>query len=99
MVYTVSRTAELTGVPSGTLRKWELRYGVVVPQRSPGNYRLYDDEAVRRLVVMRSLVEAGWTAQEAARHVAADVAAAEAEVTRPEEPAYECLAEPPLKGQ
>ena len=89
MVYTVGRTAELTGVPSGTLRKWEQRYGVVVPQRSPGNYRLYDDEAVRRLSVMRSLVDAGWTAQEAARHVTEDVAAAEAEVARPEEPAHE----------
>ena len=61
-VYTVGRTAELTGVPSGTLRKWEQRYGVVVPQRSAGNYRLYDDEAVRRLSVMRSLVDAGWSA-------------------------------------
>ncbi|NYE35423.1 DNA-binding transcriptional MerR regulator [Nocardioides cavernae] len=88
-MYTVGRASELTGVPSGTLRKWEQRYGVVVPQRSPGNYRLYDDEAVRRLSVMRSLVDAGWTAQEAARHVVDDVAAAEAQVERPEEPAYE----------
>lgn len=88
-MYTVGRAAELTGVPSGTLRKWEQRYGVVVPQRSPGNYRLYDDEAVRRLSVMRSLVDAGWTAQEAARHVAADVAAAEAALERPAEPDFE----------
>jgi DNA-binding transcriptional MerR regulator len=85
-VYTVGRAAELTGVPSGTLRKWEQRYGVVIPQRSPGNYRLYDDDAVRRLSVMRSLVEAGWSAQEAARHVVDDTAAAESEVPRPEEP-------------
>jgi DNA-binding transcriptional MerR regulator len=83
-VYTVGRTAELTGVSTGTLRKWEQRYGVVVPQRSPGNYRLYDDDAVRRLSVMRTLVDAGWTAQEAARHVTEDVAAAEAELPRPE---------------
>ena len=83
-MYTVGRAAQLTGVPSGTLRKWEQRYGVVVPQRSPGNYRLYDDEAVRRLTVMRSLVDAGWTAQEAARHVVDDVAAAESELTRPD---------------
>jgi DNA-binding transcriptional MerR regulator/methanogenic corrinoid protein MtbC1 len=88
-VYTVGRAAELTGVPSGTLRKWEQRYGVVVPQRSPGNYRLYDDEAVRRLSVMRSLVDAGWTAQEAARHVAEDVAAAEARIHRPDAPVVE----------
>ena len=83
-MYTVGRTAELTGVPTGTLRKWEQRYGVVVPHRSPGNYRLYDDDAVRRLSVMRTLVDAGWTAQEAARHVTEDVSAAEAALPRPE---------------
>jgi DNA-binding transcriptional MerR regulator len=83
-VYTVSRAAELTGVPSGTLRKWEERYGVVVPQRSPGNYRLYDDEAVRRLSVMRSLVDAGWSANEAAKHVVHDAAGAESVFPRPE---------------
>lgn len=88
-MYTVGRAAELTGVPTGTLRKWEQRYGVVVPQRSPGNYRLYDDEAVRRLSVMRSLVDAGWTAQEAARHVVEDTAAAEARIGRPDEPAFD----------
>jgi DNA-binding transcriptional MerR regulator len=88
-VYTVGRAAELTGVPTSTLRKWEQRYGIVAPQRSRGNYRLYDDEAVRRLSVMRSLVDAGWTAQEAARHVTEDVAAAEARVPRPQEPAHE----------
>ena len=85
-MYTVGRAAELTGVPSGTLRKWEQRYGVVVPQRSPGNYRLYDDEAVRRLSVMRSLVDAGWSAHEAAQHVVDDAAAAESELPRPEVP-------------
>jgi MerR family transcriptional regulator, light-induced transcriptional regulator len=92
-VYTVGRAAELTGVSSGTLRKWEQRYGVVVPQRSPGNYRLYDDEAVRRLSVMRSLVNAGWSAQEAARHVVAGTAAAESEVARPEEPSTDASVE------
>lgn len=85
-VYTVSRAAELTGVPSGTLRKWEQRYGVVAPQRSPGNYRLYDDEAVRRLSVMRSLVDNGWSAHEAARHVVHGAASAEADIPRPEVP-------------
>jgi DNA-binding transcriptional MerR regulator/methylmalonyl-CoA mutase cobalamin-binding subunit len=85
-VYTVGRAAELTGVPSTTLRKWEQRYGVVVPQRSSGNYRLYDDEAVRRLSVMRTLVDSGWSAHEAAQHVVDDVAAAEAELARPEPP-------------
>lgn len=83
-MYTVGRAAELTGVPSTTLRKWEQRYGVVVPQRSSGNYRLYDDEAVRRLSVMRTLVDSGWSAHEAARQVVADASAAEAQIPQPE---------------
>jgi DNA-binding transcriptional MerR regulator len=68
-VYTAGRTAQLTGVPRETLRKWEQRYGVVAPVRTRGNYRLYDDEAVRRLSVMRDLVDAGWAPREAARKV------------------------------
>lgn len=68
-MYTVGRTAQLTGVPRETLRKWEQRYGVVEPMRTKGNYRLYDDEAVRRLSVMRDLVDAGWAPREAARRV------------------------------
>ncbi len=72
-------------MPSTTLRKWEQRYGVVVPHRSAGNYRLYDDEAVRRLSVMRTLVDAGWSAHAAAQHVVHDVSVAEAQIARPEE--------------
>ena len=72
-------------MPSGTLRKWEQRYRVVCPQRSSGNYRLYDDEAVRRLSVMRSLVEAGWSPQAAAEHVVDDASAAESQLPRPGE--------------
>lgn len=83
---TPSGAAELAGVSSTKLRKWEQRYGVVVPQRSEGNYRLYDDEAVRRLSVMRTLVDSGWSARQAAQHVVNDVSAAEAEIQRPEEP-------------
>ena len=63
-MYTVGRTAQLTGVPRETLRKWEQRYGVVSPARTEGNYRLYDDEAVRRLSVMRDLVDSGWSPRE-----------------------------------
>jgi DNA-binding transcriptional MerR regulator len=73
-MYTVGRTAQLTGVPRETLRKWEQRYGIVAPARSEGNYRLYDDDAVRRLSVMRDLVDAGWSPRDAARRVIEGVA-------------------------
>lgn len=84
-VYTAGRAAQLTGVPRETLRKWEQRYGVVAPARTEGNYRLYDDDAVRRLAVMRDLVEAGWAPREAARQVLAGPAASLTAVPAPGE--------------
>ena len=84
-VYTVGRTAQLTGVPRETLRKWEQRYGVVSPARTEGNYRLYDDEAVRRLSVMRDLVDSGWAPREAARRVL-DEPTRSADLPRPGSP-------------
>ena len=91
-VYTVGRTAQLTGVPRETLRKWEQRYGVVEPVRSEGNYRLYDDEAVRRLTVMRDLVDAGWSPREAARRVIEQPAGSVTAVPREDPPADSPLA-------
>ena len=84
-MYTVGRTAQLTGVPRETLRKWEQRYGVVSPARTEGNYRLYDDEAVRRLSVMRDLVDSGWAPREAARRVL-DEPTRSADLPRPGSP-------------
>lgn len=79
-MYTIKRTAELTSVGVATLRAWERRYGVVAPSRSEGRYRLYSDEDVRALSIMAALVNAGWTASEAAaetlRRVAGSRAAA-----------------------
>ena len=71
-MYTVGRVAELTGIPPDTLRKWERRYHVVSPDRSEGNYRLYDERALRRLASMRALVDAGWSPALAAARVLAD---------------------------
>jgi DICT domain-containing protein len=38
--------AERTGVPVGTLRTWELRYGLPAPRRIAGGHRRYAPEAV-----------------------------------------------------
>lgn len=71
-MHTVKRAAEMTGITPDTLRAWERRYGVVTPQRSSGGYRLYDQQALRRLATMRDLVEAGWSPRNAAAQVLAD---------------------------
>lgn len=74
--YTVKQVADLTGVPSATLRAWERRYGVVSPQRSSSRYRLYDEDEVSRLSRMAELVRRGSPASLAAEHVLATLSPA-----------------------
>ncbi|MFZ5823723.1 MAG: MerR family transcriptional regulator [Bacillota bacterium] len=40
-LYTVKEVAQLVGIPTATLRKWEQRYQVVSPIRMPNGYRLF----------------------------------------------------------
>ncbi len=49
------------------LRAWEARYGLVVPERTPGGLRLYSEHDERRIRVMRHHIDAGLSASEAAR--------------------------------
>lgn len=70
-MYTIKQAAARSGVGVSLLRAWERRYGVVAPIRTPGGYRLYDDEAITRLRSMRQLVDGGWAASQAAEAVVA----------------------------
>jgi len=65
-MYTIKQAARLTGVPEASLRAWERRYGVVVPQRNDSGYRLYDAAALAAVSTMRRLVDDGWSPAEAA---------------------------------
>lgn len=49
-----------TGLRPDVIRAWERRHGAVAPRRSEGNRRLYTDEDVERLTLLRRAVEAGW---------------------------------------
>jgi DNA-binding transcriptional MerR regulator/methylmalonyl-CoA mutase cobalamin-binding subunit len=68
-MYTIRTAAARAGVSTEAIRAWERRYGVVSPQRGDNGYRVYDDEAIARLVAMRRLIDAGWSAALAAQHV------------------------------
>lgn len=57
--YKIGAVSRLTGVPTDTLRVWERRYEVVEPQRSDGGSRLYSEEDVTRLSVIKRLVSSG----------------------------------------
>jgi DNA-binding transcriptional MerR regulator len=69
-MYTIKQAALRSGVNVSLLRAWERRYGIVSPARTDSGYRLYDDDAIKRLRAMRALVDAGWSARQAAERVA-----------------------------
>ncbi len=47
------------GVSVATLRAWERRYGAVTPARTAGEQRLYSDEDVDRIALLRALTANG----------------------------------------
>jgi len=56
--YPISAVAKLTGIPLDTLRAWERRYGTVSPKRVARG-RLYSEEQINRLLLLRRAVEQG----------------------------------------
>jgi DNA-binding transcriptional MerR regulator len=69
--YRIQVAAELSNTPPATLRAWERRYGVPVPQRTASAYRLYSAEDIALIRRMSDLVAGGVSPSEAARIVLA----------------------------
>lgn len=55
----ISAAASLAGVTTHTLRKWESRHGVVVPQRTQSGRRYYSEGQVTKLKLIKILLEHG----------------------------------------
>jgi len=56
--YPISAAAKLTAIPLDTLRAWERRYQAVIPKRSARG-RVYSEEQIKRLLLLRQAVEQG----------------------------------------
>jgi len=56
--YPISAVAKLTGIPLDTLRAWERRYRTVIPKRVARG-RLYSEEQIQKLLLLRRAVEQG----------------------------------------
>lgn len=59
VTYRSGVAARLAGLPVETLRVWERRYALSDTQRSPHGQRLYTAEQVRRLGLLKQLVDLG----------------------------------------
>lgn len=55
----IGAVAQLTQIPAHTLRKWESRHGIAIPIRSDTGRRIYTQEHVEHLQLIKSLVGRG----------------------------------------
>lgn len=55
----ITVAAERSGLNPDVLRAWERRYGAVMPSRGPGGQRVYTDDDIARLRLLRAATRAG----------------------------------------
>jgi CheY-like chemotaxis protein len=60
----------MLGIPVATIRTWEDRYGLVVPERNASGHRLYRRDQVEQLKFVRSSIAGGVSAADAHRLLA-----------------------------
>ena len=57
--YRIGSVSDLTGIPPHTLRAWERRYEAAVPVRTDAGFRLYSEDDVGRLSLIKRLSDLG----------------------------------------
>ncbi len=58
-VFTIRTVESKTGLSQHTIRAWERRYGALQPTRTPTNRRIYGEDDVEKLTLLRAAVQAG----------------------------------------
>lgn len=69
-IYSISAVARMVSVPGATLRTWEERYAVVVPDRNTGGHRLFSRSQVEQLRFVKMRMAEGMSAADAHRLLA-----------------------------
>ena len=69
-VYSIGAVAQMLGIPPATLRTWEERYGLPVPERSPGGHRVYSRDQVDQLRFVKAQLAQGMAPADAHRLLA-----------------------------
>jgi DNA-binding transcriptional MerR regulator/methylmalonyl-CoA mutase cobalamin-binding subunit len=65
--YTIRYVSQRTGLSPHVIRAWEKRYNAVVPHRSPKNRRLYSEDDVEHLQLLRRATDAGHSISQVAQ--------------------------------
>ena len=57
--HSIKIVARRTGLSAHVIRIWEKRYGAVEPERTDTNRRLYSEEQIERLSLLRDITQGG----------------------------------------
>lgn len=76
--------ARRTGLSAHVIRIWEKRYGAVQPERTDTNRRLYSEEQIERLCLLRDITQAGHSIGHVAKLPLAKLKGLAAEATSPQ---------------
>jgi DNA-binding transcriptional MerR regulator len=79
----IGAVAKMAGVSVHTLRKWEERYNAVEPARTEGGGRVYSNEDVERLILIKQLAGAGLGLRQIAHLPLAELTALHDKVSQP----------------
>jgi DNA-binding transcriptional MerR regulator len=58
--FSIKDLETLSGVKAHTIRIWEKRYNLLNPTRTETNIRMYDNDQLRKLIVITNLIENGF---------------------------------------
>ncbi len=58
-IFRIGAVANITGLSTHTIRAWERRYGMDLSDRSEGGTRLYPEDSVKRLTLIKALLDNG----------------------------------------
>lgn len=58
--HTIKDLERLTGIKAHTIRIWEQRYTILQPERTDGNFRLYSDNELKKLLTISALINNGY---------------------------------------
>lgn len=59
--YNIKAVCNITGLNEHTIRAWEKRYSAITPERTETNRRLYSEDDLQKLLLLRQAVESGHT--------------------------------------
>ena len=57
--YSIADLEKLSGIKSHTIRIWEKRYNIVIPERSDTNIRAYNDDQLKKILNISFLINNG----------------------------------------